>query len=581
MTEVSAHAPQPVPSIEIEPTAIAELDAAVRTLRDAAPGWCATSVDERLELLHELLERTLDAAPAWVAAASRAKGIPADSPHLGEEWGTTIAVILRQLRGLITSLRGIRDTGRVEPPGWRIRDDGQVVVDVFPADWVDRVSLPGFEAEVRLQRGVSLEEAQARIGRLHRPDHEPEPAIACVLGAGNVGSIPVLDTLTQLFAHDRVVVLKMSPVNAYLGPHIGEAFAPLVERGALRVVYGGAEVASHLVHHDEVDAVHLTGSQRTHDAIVFGSGENGWRRKDRGEPIIDVPITSELGSVSPVIVVPGPWNDRDIAYHGDNIASMLVHNAGFNCLAARVVVQHRAWARRQALLSAIRGSLRAAEPRAPYYPGARERWERFVTTYRGAERFGPEGENELPFTLIPELDPEHDDDLAFTTEAFSGVMAEVGLEAPRSVPEYVDAAVELCNERLAGSLVATLIVHPASLRDPEVAAAVERAVDELRYGSVVINHFAGVAFGLASTSWGAYPGEQLSDIGSGRGIVHNSFLLEDVERSVVRGPFRTPYTPAWFHTNRRAPQLWSGIARVTARGDARSVPGLVWHTARG
>jgi hypothetical protein len=282
-----------------------------------------------------------------------------------------------------------------------------------------------------------------------------------------------------------------------------------------------------------------------------------------------------------VIVVPGPWRQADLAYHGDNIASMLIHNTGFNCVNARMIVQHRAWANRIPLLNAVRDSLRRAEQRHPYYPGARERWERFTTTYRSAERFGPDDDGHVPFTLIPELDPDEDEDLAFTTESFCGVIGEVGLDAPRSVPDYLDAAVELCNQDLAGSLAATIIVHPASLRDPNVAAAVERAIDQLRYGTVVVNHWAGVGFGLAATSWGGYPGATLSDVGSGIGVVHNSYLLQDVEKSVVRGQFRTPYTPAWFHTNLRAHELWRGIARVTATGDKGPVPGLVWNSARG
>lgn len=566
---------------DIAPTSTADIDAALATLRAAAPVWCATDVDARLDLLEELTRRTLAAAPDWVAAASQAKRIPPDSPLMGEEWSSAVIIVLRQLKGLITSLRQVRDTGRPQPPSLEVGPTGQVVAQVFPADWIDRLSIPGFTAEVRLQQDVTLDDAMARIGRIYRGGDEPTPAVAAVLGAGNNGSIPLLDVLHQLFAEDRVAVLKLSPVNAYLGPHFGEAFAPLVAGGFLRLVYGDADVARYLVEHDEVDAVHLTGSKRTHDVIVFGEGEDGERRREAGEARIAKPVSSELGNVTPVIVVPGPWREADLAYHGHNIASMLTGNAGFNCLTARMIVQHRAWAKRQALLNAVRASLRQAEQRYPYYPGARERWERFTTAHRSAERFGPDDDGHVPFTLIPELDPSERDDIAFTTEAFCGVIGEVALDAPRSVPEFVDAAVNFCNTTLDGTLAATIIVHPRSLRDPVVEAAVERAIDELRYGSVVVNHWAAVAYGLANTSWGGYPGAPLHDVASGRGVVHNSYLLEDVEKSVVRGPFRTPQTPAWFHTNRRALELWRGVAELTATGSRSLVPSLLWHSARG
>jgi hypothetical protein len=280
-------------------------------------------------------------------------------------------------------------------------------------------------------------------------------------------------------------------------------------------------------------------------------------------------------------VVPGPWNAKDLAFHGHNIASMLTHNAGFNCIASRVIVQHRAWSKRKDLLDAVRNSLRQAEERAPYYPGAVERWTRFTDAHPTAEWFGEHGADRAPFTLIPELDPSVEDDIAFTTEAFCGVMGEVALDTARSIPEYLDAAVAFCNDTLWGSLAAAIIVHPRSLDDPEVAAAVERAVDTLGYGSVVVNHFTGAAYAFVSPAWGAYPGSTATDIQSGTGFVHNTYLLEDVEKSVVRGPFRPPITPAWFHNHRTAHQLLPKVAHLTATGRLSQIPGVLWSALRG
>ena len=284
--------------------------------------------------------------------------------------------------------------------------------------------------------------------------------------------------------------------------------------------------------------------------------------------------------MSPVIVVPGPWSDRDLAFQGENIASMLVHNAGFNCVAARMMVQHRSWSKRRALLEAVRASLREAEDREAYYPGARERWERFRNTYRHAEVFGADEGDAVPFTFIPELEPDGPE-LAFRSEAFCGVMGEVALDTERSIPDYLDAAVTFCNERLWGDLTVTLLVHPRSLKDPLVGEAVERAIDRLEYGSVVVNHFGGAVYAFVSPPWGAYPGGDPTDIGSGVGVVHNTYLLEDVQKSVVRGPFRPTPKPLWFHTNtalsRAAPQL----AEVLGTGSKRALPKLLFEAMRG
>lgn len=564
------------------PTSRSDIDAALATLHERAPAWVATDVPARLALLEELLEDTLRAADDWAAVATEARGIAADSPLRGEEWGSGIYPVLRNLQLLRGTLADILATGRPQPPSIGTAPNGQVVVRVVPVDTYDKLLWPGFTGEVRLRPGVTEDEAIARMGRIYRPGADVGPGVALVLGAGNATSIAPMDALYQLFAEGRVVLLKMSPVNQHLGPHVAEAFQALAREGFLRMVYGGTEVGTYLARHDHVDVVHLTGATTTHDDIVFGPGEEGAARKARGEVLLDKPVTSELANVTPVIVVPGPWTEADVDHHGDNIASMLVHNAGFNCASARIVVQHRAWSLRSRLLDAIRGSLRGAEERLAYYPGAADRWEHFTTEHTTAEWFGESGAGRAPFTLIPDLDATVEHDLAFTTESFCGVMGEVALDAPRSVPEFIDDAVRFCNDTLTGTLAATIIVHPRSLKDPLIAAAFERAVEELRYGTVAVNHWpAAVGYGLVATSWGAYPGSEPSDIRSGSGVVHNTFLLEDVEKSVVAGPFRYPAALPWFHTNRRMHEVLPALARFTATRDPRILPRLVWSALRG
>jgi acyl-CoA reductase-like NAD-dependent aldehyde dehydrogenase len=563
------------------PTPLDDVDAAIGTLADRAPVWCATSVADRIEILDELLEDTLAAAEGWTLTAAQAKGLAADSPTMGEDWVSGPLAMIADLRARRRTLVEIQETGRPQPPSLEVAENGQVVAKVAPADLVDRLMLPGVTAEVRLQRHVTLDQAEAEIGRIYRAGYEPEPTVALVLGAGNVSSIAPMDTLYQLFTLDRVVILKMNPVNEVLGPYLKQAMDALVRRGFLRIVYGGAQVGQHIVDHDDVAAIHLTGSDKTHDAIVFGTGEEGERRKAAAEPRITKDVSSELGNVTPIIVVPGPWSDKDLALRGRHIASMLTNNAGFNCIAARVIVQHRAWNRRRALLSAVRDALRGCEPRHPYYPGAVERWKQFVGTYAQAERLGPEGEDKVPFTLIPEIDPDRDDDLALTTEAFSGVMGEVALDAPRTVVDYIDQAVEFCNESLWGTLAATILVHPDSLRDPEVAQAVERAVDHLEYGAVVVNEWAAVVYGSPAASWGAYPGSPPEDIQSGRGVVHNAYMLEHVEKAVARAPWKPSATPIWYPDHATAAKLGPTVARFLVHGDVKLLPKLAWLAARG
>lgn len=55
-----------------------------------------------------------------------------------------------------------------------------------------------------------------------------------------------------------------------------------------------------------------------------------------------------------------------------------------------------------------------------------------------------------------------------------------------------------------------------------------------------------MAFLLAPCPWGAFPGHTLDDIQSGRGKVHNSFMLEKTERTVIEAPFR-PFPRSLWH----------------------------------
>ncbi|MBT8467300.1 MAG: aldehyde dehydrogenase family protein, partial [Deltaproteobacteria bacterium] len=411
-----------------------------------------------------------------------------------EEWFAGPSPVVKNITLLIASLRDIQERGVPQLPTEAFaRPDGQVVAPVFPVDGFDGLLFQGFTAEVWMQPEVRLEALSENQASFYR-QKSPKGKLALVLGAGNVSSIGPMDALYKLFVEGQVVLLKMNPVNEYLGPLIDEMFEPLRERGFFRVVYGGAAEGDYLCLHDLVEDIHVTGSDKTHDAIVFGVGEEGARRKAADDARNPKRLTCELGNVSPVIVVPGPWSQKDLDFHGMNVASTVVNNAGFNCTATRVIVQHQQWDRREALLDSLRRAFEKSANRRPYYPGAKERQEMFVDHHPDAELFGANGEGRVPWTLIHHLDPQRAHDICFNTESWCGQTSEVALPAS-SVVEYIDAAVEFCNERVWGTLACSIIVHPKSLKDPAVAEAVERAIANLRYGAIAVNHWSGLVYG--------------------------------------------------------------------------------------
>ena len=115
------------------------------------------------------------------------------------------------------------------------------------------------------------------------------------------------------------------------------------------------------------------------------------------------------------------------------------------------------------------------------------------------------------------------------------MVGETSIDAPDAAA-FLDRATAFANEALWGSLNATVIVDPRSAREPSVAAALDRAIAGLRYGTVSLNHWSAIGYGLGITPWGAFPGPTRQDIQSGTGFVHNPLMFSRVEKTVVRAP---------------------------------------------
>ena len=562
---------RPVLSSEPRPEHV-ELDAALATLHARAEGWARLGLAEKIRHLRAMRGRTIEAAQTWVELAARAKGI-AGTPLAGEEWLSGPYPLLTALDRLTATLAGIARDGVPPVPARavRTRPDGQVVVDVFPVERADRILLSGVRAEVWMEPGVTRENLADHTASFYR-ERDPAGSVTLVLGAGNIASIPPLDVLAALYAHGSVVMLKLNPVNGYLAPVFARIFASLIEEGFVRIAEGGAETGAFLCAHPAVDAIHLTGGERTHDAIVFGGGPGGEARKRANQPVIAKRVTSELGNVTPVIVVPGPWSDPDLTFQAAHVATQKLHNAGANCIAAQVLVTPESWELAPRFLAKVREALAAAPQRPAYYPGSRERVHAVEQTHPNAESVGVPMDG-VHRTFVGSLDA-GDDEPLFRTEAFGPVLGQTALPGDDAAA-FLRNAVAFCNERLHGTLGAAILIHPRTIA--ELGPAFDDAIAALRYGCVTINTWPGVGFTLATASWGAYPGNSLADVGSGIGIVHNAYLFDNAQKSVVRAPF-APFprsfgdgertllpTPPWFVTHRRADAVGRNLFAYTAK----------------
>ncbi|MGW1493527.1 aldehyde dehydrogenase family protein [Streptomyces sp. NPDC002402] len=560
---------------------VAAVDRAVAELARGESAWAACDLARRRQLLEQVHAVTTRQAEAWVRAAAAYKRLPDGSPLLGEEWIsgpypvlTATAAFAASVRALEEGQSPVDDFSLGKAPG------GRVAVRVLPHGVYDRLLLSGFSAEVWMPPGVTAEEVREQAGlALRRPGGTA--GVGVVLGAGNITSIPVLDVLYELYAHNRVVALKLNPVTDGLLDVFRAVLAPLIDVGAVRVLTGGADIGTRLVHHPTVRHVHMTGSATTHDAIVFGTGEEGAARKKAGTPLLATPVTSELGGVSPTIVVPGAWSDADLRFQAEHVATQRLHNGGYNCVAGQVVVISADWAQKDRFLAYLREALAKAPRRPAYYPGSDDRLMQALESYPSAEVLEER-------VLIAGIDAQEPGPV-LTTEYFAPVLGV--LELPGDAGEFLGAAVRTANEDFAGTLGVNVIAHPHTIAG--LGAAMDDAIAELRYGTVAVNAWTAVGYLTATASWGAFPGHTLDDVQSGIGVVHNAILLDGPERTVVRGPFRpAPRSllhgepslspkPPWFVTNRTSATTGRLLTDFAAAPRWSALPGIFASALRG
>ncbi|GBF87574.1 NAD-dependent aldehyde dehydrogenase [Raphidocelis subcapitata] len=526
----------PPPQPETSP---AELEAIVSRVDASKAQWTRVPARERARLLKDCTQNFIRMAREFAEAGAVAKG--AYEGGLGDE----MAALLPVVTGLYELERAMACNGQPRPVQLRRREGGQWVARVWPENMVS-IFFPRFQGEVWIQPG-----REPSQGELYRRKAEGAPPhagrVSLVLGAGNQVSVVALDILHKLIVCDEVVVVKMNPVNDYLGPLLRRAFGPLVEAGFVEFAYGGAGVGKALCSHPLIASIHLTGSADTYNAIVWGG-----RDVPRvGEPPLKKEVTAELGNVTPYIIVPGPWSDDDIAFQANNVAAGLVQNNGHNCLGAEIVITPRDWPLREKFMEALRTALSTLSQRAPWYPGSDAKFAAFRSKFPAAEELGrpvpPEALEGAPGPFKPQpwllaagLSPE---EASTQVENWCGVLQEVALPGPADPASFLGAAAEYANESCWGSLACAVFIHPETRAAHP--AAWDTALASLRYGSVCVNTPCVTGYAATPLVWGAYPGNTPQDIGSGDSYVHNTLLFDHPEKSICIAPWAYAPQPLW------------------------------------
>ena len=560
------------------------LDKGLAALQANKKRWATLPMVEKIDYLDQTIKRSVEFAEEWALLGIDAKGLTPQSPLSNEEWiGGPYAFLnwMQYMKKTLNKL--ISGKSAIDKLKITERANGQTVARVYPNNFLEKLILSNYYIDVWMKEGVTPKNLEDSVALFYK-QHNPKGRVSLVLGAGNVSSIVPLDIFYKLYAEGEVVMIKMNPINDYLGPIFEKIFAPFIENGFIKFAYGGGDVGAYLTHHDDVETIHITGSGQTHDVIVFGGGEEGQRRKSKNRPVLNKPITSELGGISPTIVVPGPWSNADFKFQAENIATQKLQNAGHNCIATQVLIMPEEWIGTEKLLDEVEKTITNAESRPAYYPGAEDR--------QNAAKQHPKAkvlDSGVDRTIIYDVD-NHLDEPCFTDEYFSPVLTTVSIPG-KDPAAFLLEAVKFANEKLDGTLGANIIIHPKTIKAHK--AALDLAIADLRYGGIGVNTWCALAFLGAGATWGAYPGHTLDNIQSGNSVVHNAFLFDKPQKTVATGPFRNfPRSilsgdlhmaprPLWFVTNKTAHKTAERLTYFTGSGNLLCLPGIFASALRG
>jgi hypothetical protein len=542
------------------------IDRCLAELAQGAPRLASSSIQDRISIAQECIQGVIRIADRWQSAGCEAKQTQDSVTGRAEELLAGPIASLRYLHLIVKTMRDVQASGKPKIPGKVTMVEGQLRVPVFPTQSMfDSIVFGGLSGQTWLEPGVDI---QGMFG--DAPDRllrrvSMEPRIELILGAGNVSAIAITDALTKIFQDDCAVLLKMNPVNEYLGSLFEEALQPLIRAGWLRIMYGGAAEGAYAINRPQVQGVHITGSTDSHEAIVWGCDlAQRQQRKTNGQPLLSKPITSELGNVTPWIIVPGSYSDKELASQAESIAASITNNASFNCVATKMIITWTQWAQREKFLGLLDAVLQRTSPRFAYYPGAQQRFEQF------SDRSVSAADGKLPWVLRKGVNIQ-DDPLLFQRESFVCVTGETRLEAG-SPTEFLDRAVDFINTQMTGTLAADLTVPNAFIK--QHAAAFDRALRQMQYGTIGINQWAGLGFAWMSPPWGGYPGATLMDVQSGIGSVHNTYLLHRPQKTIIRAPLCMSPKPIWFSSHRCPDKVAERLLNLYSKPSVLRLPGL-------
>jgi hypothetical protein len=565
----------------LPPAGPAELERALAELSEGARALAAMPARELAALLRASVPCVLATAERLVEAAGAPRGVDPGSPEAAEAWIEGPRALALAARLHADALDDVARRGRPRPARGAIGElaNGRAVVRLGPPPGAGAALHARLRAEVHLPNDVRARDVPSRQAARWRG--EVEPVVALVLDAGATPLRALSDVLHLVAVRRQAVLLRPAPHAAALGPALALALAPLVGRGLVRTANADDAAAVELAHHPLVGAVHLHGSRAAHDVLVWGApGPERAAHVAAGTPALAKPMTSLLGNASPVLVMPYLYAADELAFQAESIASQLAWGGGLDPTSARVLVLPRGFAQRDALLDLVAAALAKRPPRRAPFAGLAEGYAAWLAARPDVRPIGDAAGGALPWAIARDLDPRAASEALFAADPPGPVLGEVSVGSDDPI-EFLDAATRFCDERLSGTLCASLVAPPHHEEEPALEAALEAAIERLRYGCVAVAAWPGLAFAMGSPPWGAHASGTLAEPGSGLGFVQDACMLGGVEKVVLRAPLRARPAPAWLSSRPRRLELARRLTRLAGAPSVAGALGAVLLGMRG
>lgn len=295
-----------------------------------------------------------------------------------------------------------------------------------------------------------------------------EAGVIAIISSGSVSSN--MEVLKALFLENKTVIHKPHRLNEDIEKLWRKVLKPLIKARALE--YCNVDEGEALSKLEGLHQIYFSGEEKTNSKIIKST---------------NTPVVSQLGSNNPLIIVPGirPWTISEIKHKANEIATVSKLNGGAICGRPQTIITCAKWNQRDLFLMELKKAIVNTTPAAgTYYPSSIDKKNDFLNNVVDYETLHPENGKYKYSDFIIKTNSDIDN-FSNKNEAFFQFLNEVPLFTNTNQEEFLEKAVNYCNNNLFGDLGCMIIIDDSTKFKFE--KVLEKSIDNLKYKNIAIN----------------------------------------------------------------------------------------------